>query len=60
MERDLGEGLIFVFSWLEFLIFVDHSLKIFNVHMSASFQVDFTIPGLTCPDASIAFDTDFG
>ena len=23
------------------------------------FQVDFSIPGLTCPETSIAFDTDF-
>lgn len=49
MERDLGEALIKYF--LKFIC----STFIFSCFL----QVDFTIPGLTCPETSIAFDTDF-
>ena len=34
-------------------------LLLLNLSSMTYFQVDFTISGLTCSDASIAFDTDF-
>ena len=54
MEKDLGEGK-FSFRCSVYL------LDLFKVCFlqPSYFQVDFTISGLTCSDASIAFDTDF-
>ena len=51
MERGLGGR-----DWLN-ILWNCFSTFIFSCY--TFFQVDFTIPGLTCPETSIAFDTDF-
>ena len=42
------------------VVFNDTFFLLLLLSSKTYFQVDFTISGLTCPDASIAFDTDFG
>ena len=62
MERDLGEGLILWWNilWIsvDYLLFSISHICWPGLTMFI-FQVDFSIPGLTCPETSIAFDTDF-
>ena len=58
MEKDLGEGQ-FSFCYC-CVVFNDVFSLLLLLSSITYFQVDFTISGLTCPDASIAFDTDFG